>query len=297
LAGAAVESEAGPVTPPTRSWRLTVSYRGELYGGWQRQDNATSVQQVLEEALSRLLAAPMRGTGASRTDAGVHARGQVVSLLAAAPAAGALVHGTNALLPDDVRVLAAAPAPSGFHARKHALAKEYRYRLHRASVLSPLDAPFALRIDPGLDVGALREAAALLVGRHDFTAFAKLGGSGTDPVRTDPWRRLDAAEWIEEGPALTFRVVGEGFLRGMVRALVGTLLEVGRGRRSLDAFAALLAGRPRGEAGPNVPAHGLVLERVDYPAWVTDATGDEPLGEGAPEPAEPPRGGDDEPQR
>jgi len=258
------------MSEPERTWRLTVAYRGDRYAGWQRQANALAVQQVLEEALADLLGVRAPATGASRTDAGVHARGQVVSLRAAA-GARALVHGSNARLPEDVRVLAAAPAPDGFHARKHARVKEYRYALRRVAVLSPLDAPFAVRVDPRIDVARLRAAAALLPGRRDWSAFAKTGGSHTTTVR-----RLDVAEWIEEGDALTFRVVGEGFLRGMVRALVGTLLEVGRGRRSVDAFAALLGGRARGEAGPNAPAHGLVLERVDYaPRWLS--------GEGPPE--------------
>src|SRR6476659_1009037 len=131
------------------TWRLIVSYRGERYAGWQRQENAVAVQQVLEEALAALLGEPVRTTGAGRTDAGVHARGQVVSLVADA-APGALVYGTNERLPEDVRVLAAAPAPPGFHARKHASAKEYRYRLSHAPVLSPLDAPFVQRVDPDL---------------------------------------------------------------------------------------------------------------------------------------------------
>jgi tRNA pseudouridine38-40 synthase len=157
-------------------------------------------------------------------------------------------------------VLAAVPAPPGFHARKHARRKEYRYQLRREPVLSPLDAPFAVRADPRLDLAAMRAASALLVGRLDFTAFAKTGGS-----ETHPFRRLDLAEWDEDGVALTFRVAGEGFLRGMVRGLVGTLLEVGSGRRSVASFAALLAGLPRAEAGPNAPAHGLVLQRVEYP--------------------------------
>ena len=259
LTAAGAAGEAG--APPT--WRLTVSYRGERYAGWQRQDNALTVQQALEEALAALLGAPLRTTGASRTDAGVHARGQVVSLSAAA-AAGALVHGTNARLPDDVRVLAAVPAPAGFHARRHARAKEYRYHLRREPVLSPLEAPFAVRVDADLDVAAMREAARRLVGRHDFTAFAKLSGDPAGGSESQPFRRLDLAEWREDGAALTFVVAGEGFLRGMVRALVGTLLEVGRGRRTVASFAALLAGRPRAEAGPNAPAHGLVLQRVDY---------------------------------
>jgi tRNA pseudouridine38-40 synthase len=106
----------------------------------------------------------------------------------------------------------------------------------------------------------MRAATACLVGRHDFGAFAKTGGAATSP-----WRTLHLAEWLEDGETLTFRVAGDGFLRGMVRALVGTLLEVGRGRRTPDSVAALLAGVGRGEAGPNAPAHGLVLQRVDYP--------------------------------
>jgi tRNA pseudouridine38-40 synthase len=262
------ELSASETAAPAPAWRLTVSYRGDRYAGWQRQENAITVQQVLEEALGALLGEAVRATGAGRTDAGVHARGQVVSLVAQA-APGALVHGANARLPDDVRVLAAAPAPAGFHARKHALAKEYRYHLSRAPVLSPLDAPFVVRVDPELDVAAMREAAALLVGRHDFTAFAKLSGTPVGGSPTQPFRRLDRAEWREDGEALTFVVAGEGFLRGMVRALVGTMLEVGRGRRTVDSFAALLGGRSRAEAGPNAPAHGLVLQRVDYsPRWL-----------------------------
>ena len=261
-----LEAPDAPEWRPT--WRLTVSYRGERYAGWQRQENAVAVQQVLEEALAELLGKTVRVTGASRTDAGVHARGQVVSLVAHA-APGALVYGTNERLPEDVRVLDAAPVLAGFHARKHASAKEYRYRLSRARVLSPLDAPFVVRVDPGLDVAAMREAAARLVGRHDFTAFGKKTGDPTGGSETQPFRRLDLAAWHEHGDELTFVVVGEGFLRGMVRALVGTMVEVGHGRRSVASFAELLSGRPRAEAGPNAPAHGLVLERVDYPAeWL-----------------------------
>ena len=246
-------------------WRLTVAYRGGRYAGWQRQANAVSVQQVLEEGLGRVLGGSVRVVGASRTDAGVHARGQAVSLDAPdGTAARALVHGTNAGLPDDVRVLCATPAPPGFHARKHATGKEYRYHLRRVAVLSPLDAETAVRASPRLDVTAMRAAAAVLTGRHDFTAFARAGGSATHPVRG-----IQEAEWLEDGEALVFRIVGEGFLRGMVRGLVGTMLEVGRGRRDVASFAALLGGRPRAEAGPNAPAHGLVLERVDYaPEWL-----------------------------
>lgn len=242
-------------------YRLIVSYRGAAYAGWQRQDNARTVQEVLEEALAGLLGRAVAVVGASRTDSGVHARGQAAHLELPAPfPPRGLVHGTNHHLPEDVRVLAAAAMPAGFHARKHAAAKEYTYRLSRAEVLSPLDAPFAARVGPGLDVAAMRQAAAALPGRHDFSAFAAAGGS-----HTDPHRRIFAAEWSEAGEELRLRVVGDGFLRGMVRALVGTLIEVGLGKRSPEQLASLLAGRPREEAGPTAPAHGLVLERVFYP--------------------------------
>jgi tRNA pseudouridine38-40 synthase len=247
-------------------WRLTLSYRGDRYAGWQRQHNALTVQEVLENALGDLLGVPVRVVGAGRTDAGVHARGQVVSFPAPVGAAPtvltvkALVHGTNARLPDDVRVVDAAPAPAGFDARRHATGKEYRYHLRRAAVLSPLDAPFALRVDPAIDVEGMASAAAWLPGHHDFAAFAKTGG-----VAGSTWRTVEVAEWLRDGEALTFRIVGDGFLRGMVRALVGTLLEVGRGRRPAGDLGRLLAGGDRSEAGPNAPAHGLALQRVLYP--------------------------------
>ncbi|MFL6231531.1 MAG: tRNA pseudouridine(38-40) synthase TruA [Thermoanaerobaculia bacterium] len=243
------------------TYRLTLSYRGAAYAGWQRQENAVAVQQVVEEALERLLGAPVRAVGASRTDAGVHARGQVAHLeLERDFPPRALVHGTNRFLPEDVRVLAAAAVPPGFHARKSAWGKEYLYRLSRAPVIPPLDSLFVALAPAGLDLDRMARAASCLPGRHDFSAFALAGGS-----HGQPFRRIVSARWEERGDEWAFQVVGEGFLRGMVRALVGTLVEVGTGRRTPESFAGLLAGRPRGEAGPTAPAHGLVLERVLYP--------------------------------
>lgn len=242
-------------------YRLILSYRGAGYAGWQRQRNALAVQQVCEEALSDLLAEEVELTAASRTDAGVHARGQVAHLrLAAGFPLGGLVHGTNQRLPEDVRVLSAARMPDDFHARYSALGKEYRYRLVRAEVLSPLDALFAIRIHRQVNLDPMRHAAGCLLGEHDFSAFALAGGG-----HRSPRRRIDKAQWESDGDLVTFCIQGNGFLRGMVRSLVGTLIEVGRGRLSPEEFGCLLEGGARSDAGPTVPARGLTLERVFYP--------------------------------
>lgn len=242
-------------------YRLTLSYRGEAYAGWQHQENALSVQQVVEEALSSLLGHSVRIAGASRTDAGVHARGQAAHLELSEPfPERGLVHGANHHLPEDVRVMAAHAMPDGFHARKSAWGKEYSYRFSRAAVLSPLDAPFAVRVPPEIDVEKMALAAGFLPGRHDFSAFAAAGGS-----HGQPFRRIFSAVWEKQGEEIRFRIVGEGFLRGMVRALAGTLVEVGTGRRDPEEFSELLRGAPRSAAGPTAPAHGLVLEKVFYP--------------------------------
>ncbi len=245
-------------------YKLTLAYRGTTYAGWQRQDNAVSVQEVLEEGLAAVLGRAAGVVGAGRTDAGVHARGQVAHLELPAPfPLRGLVFGTNAHLPEAVRVLQAARAPRGFHARRHATAKLYRYRLVRATVLSPLDAPFSVRVEPSIDLAAMRAATSALPGEHDFRAFALTGGAPGPTVR-----KIFAAGIEERGAELLFSIEGEGFLRGMVRSLVGTLLEVGRSRREPEAFVSLLAGAERSRAGPTAPPQGLSLDLVRYgPEW------------------------------
>jgi tRNA pseudouridine38-40 synthase len=256
------------------TYRLTLAYRGTAYAGWQRQENGVAVQQVVEEALERLLGRPVRVHGSSRTDAGVHARMQAAHLELERPfPERGLVHGANPHLPEDVRVLAAAAMPDGFHARKHAWGKEYVYRLSRAAVVSPLDSLFAAPAPRGLDAGEMARAAEFLPGRHDFSAFALAGGS-----HSQPFRRIFSARWEERGDELAFHVVGEGFLRGMVRALVGTLIEVGTGKRSPESFAGLLSGAARGDAGPTAPARGLTLQTVFYPReWRVEGDPEPPV--------------------
>jgi len=245
-------------------YRLTLAYRGAAYAGWQRQSNALAVQQVVEEALAGVFGESVTIHGAGRTDAGVHARGQMAHFESerSFPCRG-LVHATNRILPDDVRVMRAYRMPEGFHARKHARSKEYRYRFVRSEIVSPLEAPWAVRLQRDCDLELMEAATRRLVGRHDFTAFALAGGAHKTARRT-----ILSGRWVKRGETLTLRLVGEGFLRGMVRSLVGTLVEVGKGGRTVADFERLLAGATRGEAGPTAPAHGLVLHRVVYPeAW------------------------------
>jgi len=246
--------------PGLYRYRLDVAYVGTGLGGWQRQPNAETVQELLEAALEDLLGERVAVVGASRTDAGVHARAQIAHVDLARPFSNrGLVFGTNHRLPRAIRVLAARLAPAGFHARFSATAKEYAYTLYPGRFAPPALAPFVLAVPQRLDLGKLQAATLELSGKHDFSSFALAGGSHRSPVRT-----VFRAAWENETAGLTLRIVGDGFLRGMVRGLVGTLLEVALGQRSGASFATLLAGGERGRAGPTAPAQALALERIDY---------------------------------
>jgi tRNA pseudouridine38-40 synthase len=241
-------------------YRLDIAYVGTGYGGWQRQPNADTVQARVEAAIGELVGEEVAVVGASRTDAGVHARAQVAHVDLGRPfSSRGLVFGGNHHLPPAIRILAAGVAPAGFHARYSAAAKEYAYRIRPGRLVPPELAPFVLAVPDRLDLERLRAATLRLPGRHDFSCFALAGGSHRSPVRT-----LFRAAWEEEAAGLTLRIAGDGFLRGMVRGIVGTLLEVALGQRSPSGFAALLAGGDRGTAGPTAPAHALTLERIDY---------------------------------
>lgn len=244
-------------------YRLTLAYDGSDLRGWQMQrpGGGPTVQGLLEEALSRLAGGRrVAVAGAGRTDAGVHALGQVASFdLPRHLEPTALLRALNALLPADVRVLAAARAPAGFHARKSAVSKLYRYVLDCGGVPLPQRRRFAGWVPQRLNEAAVRAAAALLLGRHDFASLASSGGSARTTVRT-----VTRSEVAFDERGLTYEVEANGFLRKMVRSMVGGLIAAGRGAASPEDLAAALEARDRRAWPAPAPACGLTLVRVDY---------------------------------
>jgi tRNA pseudouridine38-40 synthase len=250
-----------------RHLNITLAYDGTRFVGWQRQAEGESIQGLLEEALGQFEGAPVTAHGAGRTDAGVHA-------LATCPSASVtfqhpvetIARGLNAHLPEDVRVLDVAEAAAGFHARFSARSKTYRYQLRAGSGGDPFTRAFVWQLAERLDVDAMRAAAAALIGTHDFAAFQSSGTETSTTVRTISRSELThsgADAWGRES-VLAYEVTGDGFLRHMVRAIVGTLVEIGRGWRPADSVARLVAGGRRADAGATAPPHGLFLVRVDY---------------------------------
>lgn len=244
-----------------RNIRLTLEYDGTCYHGWQRQKNALSIQEVVETALAKLTGEQVRLLGSGRTDAGVHAWAQVANFHTSSHIPLKAFHaGLNSLLPRDIAVLDAAAAPPDFHARKSARAKTYEYRILNRTSLSPLSRRYAWVIQDPLDLEAMARAAAALPGEHDFSTFRASGGSPGHAVR-----QILAAAWHPEREGhLRFSITANGFLRGMVRSLVGTMVEIGRGKRPPEDLAALLAQADRRLAGPTAPPQGLFLVEVIY---------------------------------
>jgi tRNA pseudouridine38-40 synthase len=243
-----------------RTLKITLAYDGTRFVGWQRQAEGESIQGLLEEALAQFEGGPVTAHGAGRTDAGVHALGQVASAgVTFTHPAETIARGLNAKLPEDIRVLGVADAPPDFHARFSARAKTYRYQLRAGDAGDPFTRAFAWQLAERLDVGAMRAAAATLVGTRDFAAFQSVGTETSSTVRTLFRSHVEAEQQL-----VSYEVVGDGFLRHMVRAIVGTLVEIGRGWRPVDSMAQLLDGGARANAGATAPPHGLFLVGVDY---------------------------------
>ena len=239
---------------------LTVSYDGTAYSGWQFQENAPSIQQELEKALQSALGVFTRVTGASRTDAGVHALGQRAHFDTCStipPEKFPFV--LNRYLPPDIRVTAGLAVPSDFHARFQADGKLYTYRIHNAPHPSALYRNLTAHVPVALDDRLMHKAAQQLLGAHDFAAFAAAGGSAKTTVRT-----LDYLSVRREGAEIEMQVHGNAFLYNMVRIIAGTLIGVGQGKLPPDCLARALESKNRLDLGVTAPAHGLELTRVEY---------------------------------
>lgn len=240
------------------NFRIVLAYDGTDFRGWQRQPQARTVQGVLEEAVRRITQKSVVVHGAGRTDAGVHALGQVANFRGAFRLTEAeLLRALNAVLPDDVRIFSLETVPTAFHARRSARSKLYRYRIVNAPQVSPLDRRYVLHWPARLDVKAMREAAKLFVRTGDFTALSS--NRDRTPVRT-----VTRSEIRRAGPEIVYTVEADGFLRYMVRAIVGTLLEVGRGKLPPSRIEEIFLRKERALAGPTAAAKGLTLVRVDY---------------------------------
>lgn len=247
----------------TARYKLLIAYDGTRYCGWQVQHTGTSIQTLVEKAASTALRSPVKVIGSGRTDAGVHALGQTAHF----SYDGALDlekfhHSLNGLLPPDIRIMQISAAPDDFHARYSAKAKIYRYHLHTGQVLSPFKRLYTTHLFYSIDRSLLKEAASLFVGTHDFTSFsneAHRGSASRDPVRT-----ISRLEIIENGDDVTLEFEADGFLYKMVRNIVGTLLDVAKGRLDIGQIPTIFEAKDRRKAGSCAPPQGLFLVKVIY---------------------------------
>ncbi|MDY0039758.1 MAG: tRNA pseudouridine(38-40) synthase TruA [Desulforhabdus sp.] len=244
-----------------RNFRLVLEYDGASYHGWQRQHGVLTIQEVLESRLEIMLRSSIRVKASGRTDAGVHAEGQVVNFYSNTRLqAMEIQRGLNSLLPPDIVVLHAKEVPHSFHARFSASSKTYQYRILNRTVPSALERKFAWHIRRSLSISPMRQCLNLIVGTHDFSAFMAAGSSVKSTERC-----LFRAELNQSDPdRMIFVFEANGFLRHMVRNLVGTLVDVGKEVLSPDTFAEILASKDRRRAGITAPAHGLYLKSVQY---------------------------------
>jgi len=243
-----------------RNIKCIVAYDGTDFRGYQRQGRLRTVQAELEAAAAIILRETAKIAASGRTDAGVHARGQVINFLTGCSIPVARIpHAFNSALPPDIVLLGAEEVPADFHARIRAKRKTYCYQFYRGPFPSPFYRHYAYHVPEALDWAAMETAAQHLIGQHDFTSFRASGSTVRSNVRT-----VFAAGLTPAGETVDFRIAADGFLYNMVRIIVGTLLEIGRGKLEPETMAAIITARDRAAAGPTAPPHGLYLERVEY---------------------------------
>jgi tRNA pseudouridine38-40 synthase len=240
--------------------KLTVEYDGTSYSGWQLQPRHDSIQGRIEAALERIFAEPVRVFGSGRTDAGVHARGQVASISIPRPFdSDELQRALNSILPADIVVRDIAPAPDDFDSRRAARSRVYEYRVLNRKIASAFEYRYSWLVRDQLDLAQMNCAARIFVGEHDFAAFRSLGSEVKTTVR-----RVASSEWTRNDELLLYRVEANSFLRHMVRAMVAAMVDVGRGKLTAEKIATILAGRDRQAAPANAPPGGLYLVEVRY---------------------------------
>lgn len=253
-----------------RTLKLVIAYKGTRYAGWQAQGRNNqhttgnrqqpTIQGTIEQVLGRIVQERVRVVGSGRTDAGAHALGQVAHVKTSSPlSCERLLRSTNQLLPDDIALMEVEDAPATFHARFGARSKHYRYQLVTAPAVSPFQRPYVVHVRSRLDVALMRREAAMLKGRHDFRAFARVSRPYKNTVRT-----IREITLRRSGSRLTIDVEGDGFLHTMVRSIVGTLVDIGRGRLPPGTVRRLLRMGDRRLAGTTAPAKGLTLIGVSY---------------------------------
>ncbi|MGN0165269.1 MAG: tRNA pseudouridine(38-40) synthase TruA [Lachnospiraceae bacterium] len=243
-----------------RRIKLVVAYDGTNYHGWQLQPNAVTVEGEINKALSAMLQADIRIIGASRTDAGVHALGNVAVFDTESRIPGEkFSYALNARLPEDIRILSSCETDPDFHPRFDCHNKTYEYRITRSEFMLPTKRLYSHHVYCKLDVEKMKQAAAFFIGEHDFASFCSAGSSVEDTVRTVYWFEID-----EDGADLILRINGNGFLYNMVRIIAGTLLNVGCGKMTVEACRQAIEGDNRSLAGPTAPARGLCLTEINY---------------------------------
>ena len=243
-----------------QNYKLTIAYDGSRYYGWEHQPDKPTIQGKLEDVLTRMTGAPVDVIGAGRTDAGVHAKAMTANaVLDTALSPEAIRDYMNRYLPDDICVREVRAASERFHARYKAVGKTYCYTCYVGALKPVFDRKYVLTLDGVPDVAAMQRAAALLVGEHDFKSFC-----GNPKMKKSTVRLVDSIEIVQKRDYLYLNFHGTGFLQNMVRILVGTLLEVGFGKRPAEQMPAILEARDRTQAGYTVPPQGLCLVKVDY---------------------------------